>query len=319
MIIIKDSPTTKIEITNLDLHAVNLIKSFGRYNYEVDFANRRIIITPEGSAIKQYYEGYGDILNNCIDRIIASYQRHKTYDLCYDDSSINERAFVDEIHLVGVLYIDTIKLVDEYTMKEYVAGNKQKITDENIINDYMRIERSNGRLPKIDRQEIEKSHPDWWVNDNNDVPRQKFPSTLSAVESMGVFIKKDHKICICLKNIEKCSKRLQKCEECDCDSSLLESLVVLHEIGHSVFQFVGQEPTIEPILNETRANYFSSLMTDGYFDDTIYALTKYQPFMYKFPYLSFQFEIYKSKSTLGDKYSILLDDYKDEVGELYGK
>ena len=138
---------------------------------------------------------------------------------------------------------------------------------------------------------------------------------------MGCFIRNWRAIYLCPENIEKAYNNLKGSLKVKYDSFV--ELVLLHEFGHSVFQLVGKNPR-EPILNETRANYFASHMTDGLYDKDIYAITRFQSLTYQFPYLSMPFMMTKTMTSYwarfhsGVHYDDVLSAYYKKVGILYG-
>ncbi len=310
------------KIKNISMRKyMKYIDNFASFEYtskDINFEKEIITIHLEDTINKRKYGRYKTIIRNCIQQVCESFGMHKRENakMNFDDKSIS-LSFIDEIHFIGILYIENIKSVSKTKMYEHSESIKSQ-SEEDIIKEYKIMKEINSLIPFIPIEDNNINVNTWWMRTENNFPSQSFDSKKSYIELMGLFVKKEHLICICNENLKKTFNGLKSFDSwfsSDNEKKFIE-LIVLHEIGHSVFQYVGFYPSVDLIKNETRANYFSSLITHGNYDDKIYLLTIFQPFIYKFPYLSFQFmnNKYFSKT----EYSKLLKDYYRMVGVLYG-
>ncbi len=307
MIIVKKLDGNIIKIKDLsDKSCINLFKSLNRFEYVVDFTSEKIYVEEKKEKRKDEYDCCKSLIVECLNKTCEDYCIHKKND--------ESRMFYDEIHFVGIIYIDCIKKLSKEDMYKANLEIKSNLYDDgDTKKDYrMIIERnSNSQVPFIKVSDDET----WWINDDGFLPRQSIEETPSFIELMGCFSREERAIYLCDENINTTLKGLESYDGWfKYYKKHFKKLIVLHEIGHSIFQFTKKKPK-EPILDETRANYFASYHTNGRYDDKIYLLTCFQPFIYKFPFLSFDYMIKKTK-TIG-YYKLLKRDYYRKVDELY--
>ena len=261
---------------------------------------------------KKDYGKYNSIVSKIQQYVLRNYYKHSREEerLIRHMTDKTSLSFLDEIQYVGLLYVDTIETKTSLEMPKQVVTN---YNDQDIRDDYERMRRifSESSLSPMNRDE-RNLH---WNEYDPDLS-QKLPY-LSYLQLLGLFIRPEHKILICEENIERLLKEMKQYRK-DIDISLDKAieLILLHEFGHSVFQYVGNSP-IEPIMNETRANYFASTIMDGRHDPFIKELTSIQPFIYRFPILSILYMVVSSYRGNND-YQDTIREYNDMVGALYG-
>ncbi len=325
MIIIKSYDGKEDRIEDLSKEScIKKIYDLGRFEYDkVDFIKKTITIRITTENRENKYGEYDYIISNYLKQSCELFSMHKREKTTVNFFGFRETPlyFLDEIHFVGMAFIECIKSVKREEMLECFNKSKNindsKKESEMIVSDYRRISdfetQPSVKLPIIGKN---KRNDTWWFEDQDEM-KQEFEVKPTMVELMGCFVKKEHSIYICKENIKSMSELLERRDDWyKRNLNIFIELIVLHEMGHSVFQYVGIE-YFEPIMNETRANYFSSFTTHGLYDDKIDYLTKFQPFVYHFPYLSFAYMI--SKLKFGGKYTKLLEDYYRMVGVLYEK
>jgi len=303
----------------IDLSNPNVLSDFikiGEFDYIVDFDDQKIEISPTGNPFVRHFENYGDVIDDCLSRIAYSYTKH----LKDDTEILNgirkktiKASFLDEIKYVGVMYIKKIKVRNsENMLGTFLESKNLNVTNNDIRKDYLDLKEFKNSNPFTitDDKEIDN----WWTKLDDYSTFQTTNIMPTFIELLGSFNKKEHTIYICDDNINKTAEKMNLLKNeiwfsnNDCKS--FKKMVVLHEIGHSVFQYIGHNP-FEPIGNETRANFFASLMSFGEFDQYIKILSTYQPFIYKFPFLSFAYMINERITKKG-----LIKDY-NELKKLY--
>ena len=219
------------------------------------------------------------------------------------------------------MYVEKIEIKSSDEMYNIVLKLKSRFLDEDTKKEYRHEEDNPFGIFKRNYQDNALMRDDWWIrkdiNNKND-PFQITEAKPTIVELLGCFVKEEHAIYICDKNIKKTTKMISKDKWFENEIKTFTKLVVLHEIGHSVFQYIGFDNK-QPIINETRANYFSSLMTYGEFDYYINEFTSYQPFEYHFPFLSLHYMIYERRYMTTNPYLDTINCYnKVLIGDIYG-
>ena len=237
------------------------------------------------------------------------------------------------IHFVGLWDIRYIKYVDKLTMIRKQKEIDEFLQEEKNEYDFFDTDRIKEEYNEKYKDKESDKKDAWWIDYNdyknarqiyekNGLPKQIIEiNEPSALELMGCYAKNEKTIYICEENIEKTMDLLEVYDEWFGKDETGEykhfkefkDLVILHEIGHSIFQY-NSDP-FSSITNERQANYFSSLMTDGKYDAHIKCLTLFQPFIYRFPLLSLQYTIYLENDEYN--YDQLSDNYYQKVGELY--
>lgn len=314
MIVFKNE---NINYEKLDEKLKKKILSCGPFSYSVDYSKETIEINiiDKSKRYRKRYSIFNDYINLLFSRIISSFAAHK--DNCeeiYGKNNSNKLPlyFLDEIHFVGLAYVQSITIVSAKEMKRAYVNERsfkgslyyeeEQIKNE-IENSYFGAFKENPFNPfrdvEIDESDlprpvlIGKEEPIYPVTPINTA---KHPT---CIQLLGLFVRDKRRILICRELIEKTFKNLSKLDPWFKDESNLEKfirLILLHEIGHSVFQYVtfkNRYMLLFPCLNETRANYFASLMDEENLSEKIYLLTKFQPMIYRYPLLEFSFELFK--------------------------
>ena len=314
MILIKKGRIKPKKIYTLDISLVNKFLKKNKFTYRVNLEEEIIEIEFSDDIRCNDYGDYCSIFYGSLNQIIGHHSLHM-----YEKTKIKFKknnislSFLDEIHFVGTLFIDRINSISKERMYAISLNtNNRIISDEIIKKEYDDTRRLESNNPLINKQD--NIDDDWWMNPNSDGATQTFKARKTFIELLGLFVKEEHAIYICENNISRTITELSSHDPWFSENiNIFTELVVLHEIGHSVFQYNGF--STEPIKNETRANYYSSFITNGLYDDKIYHLTTFQPFIYRFPYLSFGYmhNLHFERS----EYRIELDDYFRMVGVLY--
>ena len=314
MILIKKGRIKPKKIYTLDISLVNKLLKKNKFTYEVNLEDEIIEIEFTDEVRNNDYGDYCSIFYGTLNQIIGQHSLHK-----FEKSKIKFRknsislSFLDEIHFVGTLFIDRINSISKERMYGISSNmNNRLLSDETIKKEYDDTRSLESEIPLINKQD--NIDDDWWMNPNDDGATQTFKAKKTFIELLGLFIKEEHTVYICENNINRTITELSSHDPWySANKEVFTELIVLHEIGHSVFQYIGFYS--EPIKNETRAYYYSSFITNGLYDDKIYYLTTFQPYIYRFPYLSFGYmhNLYFERS----EYRIELDDYFRMVGVLY--
>jgi len=308
------------KINLLDKSWISKIYDLGRFKYEYDdinFEKKEITIHIESEKRDNEYGDFQKIIEKYLFQTCELFSMHKRE---RQSININEKRvplwFLDEIHFIGITFVENVKSMSKKEMPTILEKIDLQLDETNIKEEYDNMKRIDSSIPFISIDDNGFVNDTWWMKENT-FPSQTFKSKKTFIELMGLFVRKEHTIYICEENIKRTMKGLVSFDSwfSSKNEKKFIELILLHEIGHSVFQYIGFSPSVESIKNETRANYFSSLVTHGNFDDKIYLLTIFQPFIYRFPYLSFQFM--NNRYFLKTEYSQLLKDYFKMVGVLY--
>jgi hypothetical protein len=212
----------------------------------------------------------------------------------------------------NILKVDTRKIGivnrDDYLRETYVDLNKY--IDIKKYNEKLKMALINyigvynfDNIFELSKDEMLELKKYYQMNDNNDnleyiirlmgayIPNNSTEKVLKILEpriygkKLDEMKKCNNFILICPEIIQEiCVKYFSNFEECGIRDifelySIIFNLVLTHEIGHGVFDYIYD------YTNERRANYFTSLTFDGTFDKIIKNKTDIQGGAYKNPIL----------------------------------
>lgn len=316
------------------------LKNYRIKDYSVKFCkNSQIIITfdndlkiyktkeKEGKHKTEIEEVFNDIKKHLENLFFYEYIKWKNSgDIIFKENYLIKSEeipvyFIYFVHLIGIYYIEKIENMSNEEIKKFkINAYDEKTRKSEIVSEYIKLTTDEGNFKFMNRDK----KIDQWCFKNDHIGEysvvQKVNMEPTYIELLGCFVKEEHAVYICEDNIKKTAEKLRIHDnwfdglntDIGSNYDIFRSLVILHEIGHSIFQYTPRKL----ILDETRANYFSSWFTKGKYDYHIDCLTKFQPFIYKFPLLSAQYENIK-KSRKNSNYDEELKLYNKKVDKLY--